>query len=932
MAIQLRQRNDLVERPPALDLGDARGRLEALLEASNGDKAALLPALRQWLDGARAAIRARFEADNDAEAAIADHCRLIDALIQALLDHALAKVFRRANPTAGERMAVVAVGGYGRAELAPYSDIDLLFLHPYKRTAHTEQMIEFLLYRLWDLGLKVGQATRSIDDCVRAARADLAVCTNLLEARSLWGDGGLFGEFRERFQSEAVSGRGTAFVEAKLAERDARHQRTGDSRYLLEPNVKEGKGGLRDLQTLFWLGRFLYGIERPAQLVEHGVLDAWALRRFTKARQFLWAVRCHLHYLTDRPEERLTFDLQPEIARCMGYRDHRATTSVERFMKHYYLIAKEVGALTRVFCAALEEQHGPRRRFGLARFGFGRRRLDGMVIQGGRIGPADPDLFEREPLAMLRLFHLAQERELDIHPQALRAVTQNLPRIDPEVRDAPAANALFLAMLTSRKDPATTLRRLNEAGLLGRFLPEFGRVVAQMEHSLYHVYTVDEHTIRAIGVLHQIETGLLANELPLATSIMPHLLSRTELFVAMLFHDLGKGRSGDHSEIGARMVERTGPRLGLSSEKVETVAWLVRHHLLLSRVAFKRDADDPKTVSDLAEIIQSPERLRLLLIMTAADIRAVGPSVWNGWKGQLLRTLYHETDAVLAGTETDRRRERIAAAQQALTGALTDWPADAVRAFVARQDARYWLSFPTDVHRRHAQLVRAAEAEGQRLTLDFQIDRFRDRTEMLLFTPDHPGLFMQVAGAIALSGASIVDARIFTTADGMALDSFGIQNADDRTAVADPRRLERIRRNVELALEGKLWLDRALAGRRSLPARTDVFRVEPRVLIDNNASRTHTVIEVNGRDRPGLLYDVAKTLKNLGMVIFSAHISTYGERVVDVFYVKDVFGLKITQPSKLRQIQRMLIASLTPADGGDPVPEAAPRRAAGVGH
>ena len=452
---------------------------------------------------------ARFEADNDAEAAVADYCRLIDALVQGLLDHALAKVFRLANPTEGERLAVVAVGGYGRAELAPYSDIDLLFLHPYKRTPHTEQMIEFLLYKLWDLGLKVGQATRSIAECVRGARADLTTCTNLLEARFLWGDAALFEEFRSSFETEVVAGRGTTFVEAKLAERDARHQRTGDSRYLLEPNVKEGKGGLRDLQTLFWLGRFLYRIERPADLVEHGVLDALALRKFTKARRFLWAVRCHLHYLSDRAEERLTFDLQPEIARRLGYRDHKGSSSVERFMKHYYLTAKEVGALTRIFCAALEEQHRRRPRLGLARFGFGRRRIDGMVIQGGRIAPAEADLFEREPLAMLRLFQLAQERELDIHPQALRAVTQNLRRIGPDVREDPAANALFMAMLTSRKDPATTLRRMNEAGLLGRFLPEFGRVVAQMEHSLYHVYTVDEHTIQAIDGLHQIENGLV---------------------------------------------------------------------------------------------------------------------------------------------------------------------------------------------------------------------------------------------------------------------------------------------------------------------------------------------------------------------------------------------------------------------------------------
>ena len=930
MAIQLRARHKTADSPPALDLTRARAELEALLE-TGGDKGALLLPLRRWLGSARAAIRARFEADNDAEAAVRDHCALIDALIQSLLDHALARVFRRANPTEGERIAVVAVGGYGRAELAPHSDVDLLFLHPYKRTAHSEQMIEFLLYRLWDLGLKVGQATRSVADCVRTARADLAVCTNLLEARFLWGDAGLFAAFRQRFENEVVTGRGTTFVEAKLAERDARHQRTGDSRYLLEPNVKEGKGGLRDLQTLFWLGRFLYRIERPDELVGHGVLDPWALRRFTKARQFLWAVRCHLHYLTDRPEERLTFDLQPEIAQRMGYRDHRATSSVERFMKHYYLIAKEVGSLTRIFCAALEEQHQRKPRLHLSRLGFGRRRIDGMVIQAGRIAPAAPDLFERDPLAMLRLFHLAQERELDIHPQALHAVTQNLQRIGSELRESPAANALFMAILTSRKDPANALRRMNEAGVLGRFLPEFGRVVAQMEHSLYHVYTVDEHTIRAIGVLHQIENGLVIDELPLATSLMPHLLSRTELYVAMLFHDLGKGRGGDHSEIGARMVERTGPRLGLSAEQVETVAWLVRHHLLLSRTAFKRDPDDPKTVSDVAEVVQSPERLRLLLIMTAADIRAVGPNVWNGWKGQLLRTLYHETDAALAGTAAGGRRERIATAQRTLAEALTSWPDEAVRAFIERQDARYWLSFATDVHRRHAALVRTAESEGKRLTLDFQVDRFRDRTEMLLFTPDHPGLFMKVAGAIALSGASIVDARIFTTADGMALDSFGLQNADDRAAVAEPGRLERIRRNIEQVLEGKIWLDQALAGRRSLPARTEVFEVEPRVLIDNNASRTHTVIEVNGRDRPGLLYDVARTLKDLGLVISSAHISTYGERVVDVFYVKDVFGLKVAQPSKLRQIQRRLIASLADTRAATPAPARARPRTAAVG-
>jgi [protein-PII] uridylyltransferase len=920
-AIQIDQPRRTATAATRLEAADLAVEVETLLAADEvSDQAVLLSRLKDWLERHQTSLRRQFEADNDAEAVVFGRCRVIDALICGLLDLAHRRVFRMANPTAGERLAVAAVGGYGRAELAPYSDVDLLFLYPYKRTAHTEQMIEFLLYRLWDLDLKVGQATRSTDDCVRFARSDLQVCTSLLEARFLWGEGAVFDEFEARFEGEVVAGRSRVFVEAKLTERDARHQRTGDSRYLLEPNVKESKGGLRDLQTLFWLGRFLYRIEEPTELVGHGVLNQATLRQFGKARRFLWAVRCHLHYLTGRPEERLTFDLQPEVARRMGYRDRKSSSSVERFMKHYYLVAKEVGALTRIFCAALEEQHR-RPRIGLARFGFGRRRIDEMIIQGKRIAPATPDLFERQPIAMLQLFQLAQERDLDIHPVALRAVTQSLRRVDAELREDPAANALFLTMLTARKDPSIVLRRMNEAGLLGRFLPEFGRVVAQMEHSLYHVYTIDEHTIRAIGVLHQIETGQLADELPLATSLMPKVLSRTELHVALLFHDLGKARGGDHSEIGAQMVRRAGPRLGLTDEQIETVSWLVRHHLLLSRVAFKRDIEDPKTVSDLVEIVQSPERLRLLLVLTAADIRAVGPNVWNGWKGQLLRDLYHEADAAIAGSDASgRRRDRIDAAKQALAETLGDWPKAEVERFLGRHDPRYWVSFDLATHRRHARLVREGEAERRPLTLDFRSDRFRARTEVVLFAPDHPGLFMKVAGALALSGASIVDARIFTTTDGMALDSFGIQDVQDRGAIEDPGRVERIRQNVERALAGEIWLDRALAGRRSLPQRADVFEVEPRVLIDNGASRTHTVLEVNGRDRPGLLYELAKTLKDLGMVISSAHISTYGERVVDVFYAKDVFGLKITQPPKMRQIQRRLSAALAAGAPGSPGP------------
>lgn len=904
--------------PPFVDVDAFLPTLQARLEAVDTlDSGALLDTLKDWLHGHQQALKQRFLTSNDGEAVVYDRCRLIDALITGLLELATKKLFRLPNPTAGERLALLAVGGYGRAELAPHSDVDLLFLHPYKVTPHTEKLVEFLLYKLWDLGLKVGQATRSIDECIRLSEDDNAVLTSLLEARFLWGDQTLMGELAERFDKEVRGNKAIGFVESKLKERDDRHQRTGDSRYMLEPNVKEGKGGLRDLHTLFWLGRFLYRIDSVDDFVRHEVLTDKALEKFLRARRFLWVVRCHLHYLTERAEERLTYDLQPEIARRMDYRDRKSARMVERFMKHYYLYAKEVGALTLIFCAALEEKHRQRFLFRLDRFGFGRRRVDDMVIRSGRIAPEESNLFERDPVAMLRLFHLAQERQVNVHPEALRAVTQNLHRIGREVRGNAEANRLFLSILTSANDPAKTLRRMNEAGLLGRFIPEFGRVIALMEHSMYHTYTVDEHTIQAIGILHQIEAGELGDELPLSTGLISHVLSRTELYLAVFFHDLGKGREGHHSEVGAELVVQAGPRLGLREDQIETIAWLVRHHLLFSTTAFRRDLDDAKTIADFAGVIQSPERLRLLLLLTAADIRAVGPNVWNGWKGQLLRTLYQESLASLEGAETGSLRQaRVQAARDQFSQECTYWPAEELTVYMDRHDPRYWTGFDTPAHLRHAEIAAEAEKNDPPFGLDFYIDRFRARTELVIYAADHPGLFMKIAGALALAGSSIVDARIFTTTDGLALDSFGIQNVEERTAVEDKAKLERIRKHVIKALAGEVWPDRLLANRQSLPKRTEVFAVEPRVLINNQASQTHSVLEVNGRDRPGLLYDVTKALKDLGLIISSAHIATYGERVVDVFYVKDVFGLKIHQPSKMKQVQHHLVTALTESERG----------------
>ena len=894
--------------------------LEAVLDDHEPDspaaRAAVFAVAKAALEKGRATVRAAFEKNGRGAQAVAGNSKLMDGLIGELYGFAARRVYPGANPTAAEHLAVVAVGGYGRGELSPQSDIDLLFVLPYKQTPRMEQIVEYILYLLWDLGLKVGHATRSLDECVRQAKADMTIRTSILEARLIAGDAELYESMCRRFAGEIQSAGGAEFVEAKLSERNKRHQRMGDSRYVLEPNIKDGKGGLRDLHTLAWMGKYLYRVDQMSELVGHGVLNAAEVSKFDKARRFLWALRCHLHYLTERPEDRLTFDVQPEIARRMGYADRAGALGVERFMRRYFLVAKDVGDLTRIFCAALEERHGRRPTLRPRRW-FRKRSIDGFRVDGGRLNVAGDDAFSQQPRNLLRLFHVAQEHDLDIHPDALQLVTRNLRLVGARLRADGEANRLFLEILTSRKDPETALRRLNEAGVFGRFITDFGRVVAQMQYDMYHVYTVDEHTIFAIGILSRIECGLLRDELPVASEVVHHLVSRRVLYLAVLLHDIAKGRGGNHSELGAEVARDLCPRLGLTEEETEAVSWLVRHHLLMSEVAFKRDLDDPKTIADFVERVQSPERLRLLLILTVADIRAVGPNVWNGWKASLLRNLYAAAEAQMSGIGAEAQKQRVEAALADLAARLGDWPEADVAAHSRRGYPGYWLAYDGATHARHARLMRKADAAGEVLSVDIRDRPEESATEVTLYGADHPGLFSRIAGAMAVSGANIVDAKVFTTTDGMAIDSFMIQGAAEG-AFEGAGRHRRLRKHIAAALAGSLRPAQELAKQKDLPRRSRVFTVAPRVLIDNKASATHTVIEVNGRDRPGLLYDLTRALTGLNLQISNAKISTYGERVVDVFYVRDVFGDQILQENKRARIQESLLAVIDGAAAKKP--------------
>ncbi len=902
----------------------------AAREASSAEasRAAVLGCLKAALKDGEGEVRRRFEAHGRGAEVMTARCFLIDQLIRVLYDFVVGRVYRNPNPTEAERIAVVAVGGYGRGELAPRSDIDLLFLLSYKVTPWVEQVIEYMLYMLWDLGLQVGHATRSVPDCMRRAKADMTIRTSVLEARYLCGTQALYLDLRRQFDKALMAGGGNDFVEAKLAERDQRHLRMGDSRYVLEPNIKDGKGGLRDLHTLFWIAKYLYRVTDVRELVAKEFLRADEARQFAKAQDLLWTLRCHLHYLSGRPEERLTFDLQPEIAQRMGYTDRAGASAVEQLMKHYFLAAKDVGDLTRIFCAGLEAEHRRKPLLRLPSLGWRRKTFGDFRLDGGRLNVASDRVFEDDPVNFLRLFHVAQEHGLDIHPRALRLIRQSMRKVDAGLRAAPEANRLFLEILTSRKQPEIALKRMNEAGVLGRFIPDFGRVVAQMQFDMYHVHTVDEHTLYAIGILSRIEAGELVEDHPLSSEVVRQVLSRRVLYLAVLLHDIAKGRKGDHSKLGAGVARRLCPRLGLSEEETETVAWLVRYHLLFSYAAFKRDIDDPKTVADFVELVRSPERLRLLLVLTVADVRAVGPNVWNDWKASLLRELYYlAEDLMSGGLDARGRKSRAAAARAALRAALSDWSDADFETHAALGYDSYWLAFDTATLVHHARLVREAARTQAPLTTDTRVVQARGVAEVTVHAADHPGLFSRIAGAIALSGANIVDARIHTLTNGMALDTFAVQDVGGG-AFDRPDKLKRLAAHIELVLSGRLKLHEALHRAPALPSRTQVFKVAPRVLIDNQASRTHTVVEVNGRDRRGLLHDVTRALTGTGVQISSAKVSTYGESVVDVFYVKDLFGMKVEHPEKLKQIKATLLAALadpaaTPEPAAAGQPEAA---------
>ncbi len=905
-----------------------RAQLSAAYAANGeGARATVRDLLQAALFRGRTIAKERLEAGENGLAVARLLAQVADEIVAALYDYTTTHIFRARNPTAGERFAVVAVGGYGRGELAPSSDLDLLFLRAYKQTAFDESVTEYMLYMLWDLGLKVGHASRNIDECLKLAREDHTIQTAILEARRIAGDESLAQDLFKRFRKEVADRDHAAFITAKLSERDERHARAGASRYMVEPNIKEGKGGLRDLHTLFWLARRRYGFSRPRDYVEAGVFTNEERNAFRRALEFLWTVRCHLHFITGRAEERLTFDLQPELAKRMGYGARAGHSAVERFMKRYFLAAKETGALTRTLCARLEADNAKQTPKGLQRLlPTSRKKTSavepGFSIDGGRLN-ADSEEILTAPVNVLRLFAIADRLDIDVHPVALGQASRRVRAFPPGWRRLPEARAAFLDIVASKRHPGAALRLMNEAGVLGKFVPEFGRIVAQMQFNMYHHYTVDEHTLRAIDAMSEIEHGRHKDQHPLASEIFPKIINRRALYLAMLLHDTGKG-DGDQQIEGEKSARAACERLALPQEEVDLVGWLVRHHLVMSDVAQKRDIGDPRTVAQFAEIVGNVERLRLLLVLTVSDIRAVG-NVWNDWKGQLLRDLYRLTEAALHGGRSDEDSVRAhlaeiaGAAKEQLLKDIGGARADVLQAWLDALDDGYWLNHDADALKWHALEVMRARTDRAIPHIATRIREPQGVTEVLVYAGDRAGLFASLASAISACGADIVGARVHTSKDAAAFDVFSIQTTGHKPfGMTDPRALD--------SLTGRLL--RAALSDHAPPAsappsrRNAAFTIEPWVRIDNDITPDATVIEASGRDRLGLLAELARVCAESRVSIVSAHIDTYGERASDVFYVQEEEGggqlASGRRPATVRSKLEEVLRAAEPAAPADP--------------
>ena len=813
-------------------------------------------------------------------------------------------------------ISLIGLGGYGRGQLAPFSDIDLLFLTQNPISDPSAKAVEALLYVLWDSGFKVGQAVRSMRQCVSEANDDVRTLTAMIENRMICGDVALARRLGAKISSMVQGGRSRKFTDEKIEERRQRYLQPGNSRYALEPHVKEGIGGLRDLHTLYWITRARYDDAGPEALHRNGLLTAAQAEHMRTAETFFWTVRFHLHLNTGRGEDRLTFDLQLDIAKALGYARRGGRQGVERFMTRYYKMTRDVGALSYFVLASVLDDVQAEGSLSLPAFLIPRSEVEGFRVQNNRLRARTARHFEDHPVDLIRIFKIAHNEGMEIHPKTLRAITQKARLVSVHnLQDDPDANAIFLDILCHPRNPLELLRLMNDTSVLGYLLPEFRAVVGMMQFNRYHHYTVDEHTLRAVGIMHRIANDEGDEGMGRATAVFGDIVQTRALFVAMLLHDLMKGRDKPHEILGAEMARTMAPRMGLSESETAFVSWLIREHLTMSAVAFQRDIDDPTEVREFAERVGSLERLQALFVLTVADIRAVGPDVWNGWKASLLGQLFVGVADVLAlggenesstARELDRSRERKKAVEQAV-------PDEHQAAFKILCDAAprpYWLAYDSETIVCHLRLIAETEDNGRKIGVSFRQHEGEGWTEVFVYVLDHAGMFAGIAGSVGVCGHDIDGAKAHTLGNSMVLDTFAVSTSNGEAL--DPGQCTRLHETIERVVTGQLPLGPEIEKRlKRRSQRLQVLDPDHAIVVNNKASENFTLLEVSGPNRPGELYRITRALGADGLAIHSAKISSYGQRYVDVFYLLDGLGGKVESEDRVKRIKDRVMESLS---------------------
>jgi [protein-PII] uridylyltransferase len=867
-------------------------RLPVLFAEAQGASSAYRELLRQ----AHEELKARFLAEEPVEDLV--HARA------ALVDTVLREAWRVQSVSDNGAWALVAVGGYGRGELHPCSDIDILLLVPAPPDAQGRAGVERLVAFLWDIGLEVGHSVRTVEECAQESAADVSVMTTLLEARLLAGNEKLLGQMQAALSPEHVWPV-RDFFDAKVREQAERHLKAHDTAYNLEPNVKTGPGGLRDIQTIAWVAKRHFGSDTLDGLATRGFLSAAELRRLKQAQAFLWKVRFGLHIVTGRREDRLLFDHQIRLAQLFGYEDASYTLAVEQFMQRYYRTVMDVSLLNelllQVFREAILSESEPPRPLN-ARF----------QVRNGSLEAVSDDVFVRTPSSLLELFALLQQTPeiKGVRASTMRAVARSLWMIDEEFRQNPRHHRLFLEILRSPVGVTHELRRMNTYGVLGRYIPAFGRIVGRMQYDLFHAYTVDAHTLFVVSNLRRFAIPRYDHELPEASRIMQQLPRSEVAYLAALFHDIAKGRGGDHSELGAVDAEAFCLEQGLSPYDARLVAWLVRSHLELSITAQKQDISDPQVINAFARRVGDETHLDYLYVLTCADVRATNPKLWNSWKASLFHDFYDRVKRALRrGLESPIDQEQLVQeTQEAARRLLTERGiADsAAERSWARFSAAYFLQHSPEEVAWHTRLLCERDSGSDEPLVALDPRSVRGTTAVLIFARTRRDGFGRTTAVLDQLGLNVVDARITPTGDGFSLDLYHVLE-DDGAPITDSDRQNEIEQAIWRSLQRPN--DAPFAVSRRAPRQARMFNTPTQITLSVDERNRRSVLELTAGDRPGLLCDVGKVLMEEHIELHAAKIMTVGERAEDVFYVTDFDNRPLT-PAAAQQLRDRLTLAL----------------------